>query len=383
MMLGVGSLLMLAQDIDAQVVSSNFTEELKIEFISNLPLVDVEIEGKKYRFLFDTGAFSVIPRSLAKELKLEIQDEIDIVDAAGREDKLKVYTLPHLKMGGVEFENFSVVADDFAKEFPVSCIGFDGIVGYNFLKDLSIKLDYTKKILTLSDKKINHSAYKTIAIQFDEKHAPLIPFAFEFGDLFVGIDTGKNDGILLGDTRVAAILKEYGYGSRKMLGTYSSSFSGLDTQRDLESFLVKDFSLDRSIQVDSFPVSVDESGQFLVGNSFLKHFDMIIDFKHKRAYFKALEAKIDEGFENSFGFSLFWDEAQKLYVSAIEENSIAAQNGLSIGDKILSLNDEDTLSFSAEEYCKLTTSDFFQKEHKLEITLQRDGSKILRKSLLK
>ncbi len=173
MMLGVGSLLMLAQDIDAQVVSSNFTQELKIEFISNLPLIDVEIEGKKYRFLFDTGAFSVIPRSLAKELSLEIQDEIDIVDAAGREDKLKVYTLPHLKMGGVKFENFSVVADDFAKEFPVSCIGFDGIIGYNFLKDLSIKLDYAKKILTLSDKKINHSAYKTIAIQFDEKHAPV------------------------------------------------------------------------------------------------------------------------------------------------------------------------------------------------------------------
>ena len=383
MMFGVGSMLLVTQNIDAQVKTKNFEAVFEMEYVSKLPLVDVEIKGKKYKFLFDTGAMSVIPRSLAKELALEIQDEIDIVDASGKEDKLKVYKLPSLKMAGVEFSDFNVVADDFAKEFPVSCIGFDGILGYNFLKDLSVKLDYKNKKLTLSDKTISHLGYKTIAIQFDEKHAPLIPFAFAFGDVFVGIDTGKNDGILLGDIQIAKLFHKYNYTSRKMLGTSSSSFNGVDTQRVLESFVVKDFSLDREIAIASCSVDVDTSGQFLVGNAFLENFDLIIDFKHKRAYMKPLFKEMNEEFENSFGFSLFWDEIQKLYISALEENSQAAINGLKIGDKVLSINDTDTLNFSAQEYCKMTSEDFFQTQNKLELIVQRDGSKILRKILSK
>jgi predicted aspartyl protease len=367
------------------VQNKNFISTIPIEFRAGIPIVDVEINKKKYKFMFDTGAFSIIPKQLVKELNLQaLTKHIDIIDAAGKKDVLQLYTLPSLYMGGVEFVNFTVAAENFKEKFPMSCLGFDGIVGYSFLKDLVLKLDYKEAKISLSDKPMPHRGYNATQMIFETRYAPTVAFDFGFGKTWIGLDTGKNDGILLGDTQLNEYFTKEGLQSRKTVGIFSSTFSGIGENRQRESYVVKNFRVAKKIKIKSFVIDTDDSGQFLAGNDFLKHFNIIIDFKRKKAYFQALEeSPIEEGFEDDFGFSFFFDEEKSLFISALEENSPAQKAGLQLDDKVLELDGVDTLNFTSNDFCRLILKKRHLKKQRLEMVIHRDHSKILKKVLVK
>jgi hypothetical protein len=356
-----------------------------MELVSGIPLVDVVIGEKTYKFMFDTGAFSIIPKSIMERLSLEpLKEDIKIVDASGVGDTLKLYTLPLLEIGGMQFCDFRVGVADFAQQFPVSCLGFDGIFGYNFLENLVVKLEYDKRKITLSDKKLQHKDYQTLTMKHIPYYPPMIHFDFGFTDLWIGIDTGKNDGILIGDTQIQKRFKEHGLLSKKTFGFFSSSFSGINHHRQRESFLAKDFSLDKKIEIQQYPIDFDDSAQYLIGNQFLKNFNVVIDFKRSKVHLKKLfNGVLCQGFEDDFGFSFFYNESQALFISAIEENSPAAKVGLKLDDKVLEINGVDTLHFSAEDFCKLIVEKQYKNVSSLELVLHRDHHKILKKTVVR
>ena len=397
LILGMSSMILVSQGLQGasnedinlltrgSIKNKNFMATIPIEFRAGIPIVDVFIDGKNYKFMFDTGAFTIIPKKLKNKLNLQaLNTKIDIVDAAGEKDKLKLYTLPHLNMGGIDFYDFTVAVEDFSDKFPSSCLGFDGIIGYSFLRNLVLKLDYEHKKLYLSDRPMQHTGYNATKIKFETRYAPLVKFDFGFGDVMMGIDTGKNDGILIGDSTVSKKFLEKDYPSRKTVGIFSSTFSGVGENRLRETFVVKEFYFAKKIKVDSFAVDIDNSGQFLVGNEFLKNFSIIIDFKRKKAYFKELKSKhLVQGFEDDFGFSFFYNEEQSLFISALEENSPAQKAGLKLGDKVLELDGIDTLNFDANDFCRLILKKRYKEKQSLELVIHRDHSKILKKVLTK
>ena len=397
LLFGVSSLILVSQGLSAaseedinlltlgSIKNKNFISTIPIEFRAGIPIVDVKINGTQYKFMFDTGAFTIIPKHLIKELNLKaLNKKIDIVDAAGEKDILKLYTLPSLNMGGIEFNNFSVAAEDFSDKFPTSCLGFDGIIGYSFLKDLVLKLDYEEEKIYLSDRPLPHSGYNATKIQFETRYAPMVAFNFGFGDVWIGLDTGKNDGILIGNAKAAKIFSQNKYKARKTVGIFSSTFTGVGENRLRETFVVKDFRVGKKIKVASFPIDTDDSGQLLVGNDFMKHFSIIIDFKRKKAYFKALsKTLLSQEFPNDYGFSFFYDEEESLFISAIEENSPADRSGLKLGDKVLELDGIDTLNFRPNDFCRLILKKRYEKQDDLELVVYRDHSKILKKILHK
>ncbi len=139
------------------VEDKNFTAEHNITWSGGLPLIEVVIDSKKYKFLFDTGAPTIIPKHLVEKLNLKsIEQNVIMHDAAGGESQKNIYTLPSMHIGDVEFVNFTVMTDDFSKIFPISCLGFDGIIGYNLLQNLYVKIDFHNSKIIFSDKSIKH-----------------------------------------------------------------------------------------------------------------------------------------------------------------------------------------------------------------------------------
>jgi len=358
------------------VVNKNFTKTFPFEWSGGLPIVKVHINGKEYRFLFDTDAPTTIPEHLVEAMQLKEVSKIKLHDSGGRQLDRSLYQLPLLTVDGVKFQDFVVSTANFKDIFPISCLGFDGILGYNFIRDLKVKTDYDKQEITFSDMSIPHDGYTPLNIHFEPKQGPLVELNFPFGSGYFIFDTGKNTDIQLGNPAVIPDFDNQGYEFRETFGTFSASIANNNTDRLKRTYLVKDFSLDSVLHIKSFPVSIDNSNAYLIGNGFLKHFTVIFDLPGQKAFFQKIKKdELNEGFEDTFGFTPFWNETDGLFISAITDKTPAAEAELKVGDKILSLNGKDVSKMEKEDFCVLlqqaSTEESMDKQKELKITIRR------------
>lgn len=370
------------------IKAKDFIASIQMNFSCGVPLIKVLINHQEYNFLLDTGSFSIIPSWLIDELSLEKnQESIFSVDSSGKETSCDLYSLPQITLGDIEFYDFTVMAQDFSDSFPLSCMAFDGVLGYNIFQGLIVKLDYDNSRVSLSDKLLKHEGFLKNKMLFDGSHGPKFNIDFGFDNRWISLDSGKNDGILIGSKIIADELRNKGFDSKKITGVFSSNINGANKDSVKETFLVKNFKIARKISITSYPIDTNNSGELLAGNEFLKNFNIILDFKKNNIYFKQLKKeKIDQEFSKDFGFSLYWNEYEKLYISAITENSSASKSKLKINDRVLSINGKDLYNYTREDYCKLflllsSNAKTYEHEESVEIVIKRDT--LIKKLLLK
>ena len=370
-----------------EIKEKNFKYTLPFELVAGLPIIEVEIAQQKYKFLFDTAALSVVPDTLIATPILKHLEKIHINDSQDRLSDETLYTLSSLKIETLEFFDFAVITQDFTQETPLSCLGFDGILGYNFLRNLIVHIDYEDRKITLYDKMPSLSGYTKTALFFDGLSGPKFEINFAFRNVLVTLDTGKNDGISLSVNDEFGSFSEYAYKMRETSGLFMSSFNGLKEYSEEKNYLVKDFKIADKIAIKSYPVSLNATSLSLVGNSFLENFALVLDFKKKQLYLRQYSDKnIEKSFSSSFGFFVHWNETQKLYISAITRDSVASKAGLEIGNRILALGEMDTYEFSKEDYCELFLAlnsgmKTYESQDKVEITVKND--KTIKRVLLK
>lgn len=326
--------------------AKNFILNIDMQYSAGIPIIDIFINSQRYKFMFDTGAFSMVSSKIIKELNLEaLDEELHTIDSFGEKSVLKIYSLSSLKIKEIEFKYLHVASSDFFQQFPISCMNIDGIIGYNFLQNLIVKMDYKNSKLVISDNLKKDKTYQRVKIQFDGDYGPRFKIDFGFIDAWVGIDTGKNDGILIGDSKIISEFKKHKFESKKGKGIFSSALSGVNKSMNKETFIVK-------------------------------YFDIIIDFKSKYMYLKKNHnTKVDEKFANTFGFSLYWNEDEKIFISAITEKTPASSSKLQIGDRVLSLDEEDVFEYKKEDYCKYFLSNIlsYELKDKIEMVIKRDN----------
>jgi predicted aspartyl protease len=116
-----------------------------------LILVDVRANGRgPWQFAIDTGtSTTAINRQLAKELDLATKP-IGPVTTGGAPIALDAGTLDSFMAGGVKVDKMAVVVADFFATLS-SAVGakLDGIIGYNFLRNYTVMIDYPNEILRL------------------------------------------------------------------------------------------------------------------------------------------------------------------------------------------------------------------------------------------
>jgi predicted aspartyl protease len=116
-----------------------------------LILVDVHANGcGPFQFAIDTGtSTSSITPQLAKELSLTTS-EIPPITGGGGQIVASTAKLQSFQLGGAKIENMAVVVADFFTMLNAA-IGakLDGIVGYNFLRNYKVVIDYPGETLAL------------------------------------------------------------------------------------------------------------------------------------------------------------------------------------------------------------------------------------------
>ncbi len=116
-----------------------------------LILVDVHANGRgPFQFAIDTGtSTTAITPELAKELGVE-SSPIGPVTSGGAHVGVTAGKMQSFQIGGAKIDNMAVVvADFFAMLSDAIGAKLDGIVGYNFLRNYKVVIDYPGETFSL------------------------------------------------------------------------------------------------------------------------------------------------------------------------------------------------------------------------------------------
>lgn len=356
----------------------NYFAVIPYQEVRSLPIVMIEMEGKEYRFLFDTGAGTSIRSDLAEEFQLEVVSKIPVKDAEGRADSLFVHKMPDISLGGIVFSDIPAYALKPDVEF-VKCFGLDGIIGSNLLRESIVKFSSKDSTITITDMYQrfdlqSKSEYATELFLEPFQSSPYVWTVIDDNDTAgtqVMFDTGMSGTFDIA-IRHLQMFSEHNIFSDSIHvaeGSQSHGFYGkaqdtVQCRLRIPRFWVNKASF-KNVALNS---TVNDNSR--IGVRFLEYGDVTIDYKHK-AFFYEPYSQEEVDLDDKFSPVSLNMENGKLIIGVIWDKKLT--NEISVGDHVLSINGLDVGNM---ERCELFLYDLesVSKESNIFKIKDKDGN---------
>lgn len=336
--------------------SSGYHIILPCEY-KNLPVVEVKIAGRNYRFLFDTGAITSIGEKIANELKLEPVGRMNIFDAEGKPDSLYVYSLPEIFLGQVAFNDIPTL--QMKEGILNQCLAYDGIIGSNLLRNSVVRFSYADGTIEITDnpKSLNlNKRYAQKMMVHPTQSSPFIKTVFKdrrkanvdllFDSGMSGLyDLSLRHFHLLCDNKVFSDSIQEGRGRQ----TYTVYGMAPDTV--LYRLRIPQLEIGKS-KYENVQINTTVHDNSRIGIEWLKYGVATLDYKNNKFYFEPYVESTTNLFRKKFPISPI-PQGNKLIVGAIWNESLIDK--ISVGDQVLSIDDTN---FENMDECELFVSEF-------------------------
>lgn len=213
------------------------SEPIPFSLKRGIPEIEVIINDTvKASFVIDTGADHVyIDKTFAEKHGLLSGNTQPMRPTRGSlgVSEAKLLKVESLRIGDESFSDFSMVAIDLVSQIKDTSLGYpDGVLGYSFLKDYKIFLNYPESTLAFQDPD-----------SIDTKEKLVLRFPFTLVRHLIAIDVKFNNGI-----------------KTKMIWDTGSSYSILSTE------LAEKMRVSDSISIEwvMFGSGVRSNPQFLI-----------------------------------------------------------------------------------------------------------------------
>ena len=275
----------------ARFTSGNSALKIPLEIDNNLLLLRVSVNGSKpLRFIFDTGAsHSGIDTKRATELGLKTEGQVDGTATGGRFEGTLIRGVS-FKVPGAEVSNQLIVSMPFP---TVPGFEFDGIIGYDFIKQFVIEIDYLNKFMNLYNPRtyVYKGKEKPIPLVFDGARVPFVLTKLVLEgrgpiDAMLEVDTGADGTFVISGpfvdkqqllSAIPNAVKDRGRGmggeEKRVLGQVKAAHIG--------RFVMKDPPLALSLHTDGSD-GKDKDG--VVGGEIFRRFKLILDYRHQRMF---------------------------------------------------------------------------------------------------
>jgi hypothetical protein len=329
---------------DFRFADGNCSENVPFEYIWEHILLPVNIGGKERLWLLDTGAgISVIDSGFAADLGLKEFGDVKS-KGAGSSASVSFVQLPPFSVKGLQFDA-QVAATLDLKNVILKKKGMDavvGILGYDFISRLVVKVDYAKALISFYD-----------------------PQSFEYHGTGTILEAPLKRNIL---TVLATVDGKYTGRWELDLGADACDFhypfareNGLLERKGIEHAYLGagGLSFNRMIQFDSFElagykvenpivgVTPEElPGSFghaetagNLGNDVLRHFVLYIDYNRQQVIIEPGD-DYDRVFPVSrFPLQVMYNDKRQMEVIFVPDNSPISEAGFMAGDIVVAIND--------------------------------------------
>lgn len=312
----------------AKLKNATSSQVIPYKNVFGLCVIPVQIEGKTYHFVVDSGAqTTLVTQEIANQLQLKDKGSISVRDSQNNSQKLQASRLDKITIGENEFTKVGTVVVDIKDDNVLSCLNIDGIIGMNVMRLNNWLFDYEKEKISNFELKKEFSIEGYASLPFKDRGTPKVELYVNGIKEQFTLDTGKKGKIINVSNKASLqnpVHQSIGYTSFGLHNNtaYDTSSYFLANITDSSSFIMNDVLVEQ----------IDKGA--LIGNGFFSsHYHTIyFDFDKNVLYFNKRE-KVDNTVRE-YPFSLI-TSSDGLVVS-----SIAIDNKtLTVGDTIFSLND--------------------------------------------
>jgi len=351
-----------------EVAQKNFKETVSFESRAGLVIVKVNIQGKDYQFIYDSGATNAVTKELAETLGLKPVLDQTAEDSEGKKGGIKFAMIDDLKLGKVSFLNTAAAIIDLNAITELACLEVDGLIGGNLMRKACWQIDYEKKLLTFASS-IDSLSIASNAFSFPFSPlisgTPVVDVELEGvkskGNIF---DTGSSGEITLSASTFKKVLKQNP--TFKYVRGIGSSSAGLYGKGYDTSYVGKTNALKMGSLVLTDCVVDFKRAEGNLGSGFFKDYIVTLDWKQNKIWF-APQPKEKQAWE-TFGFSTIKNDT-RLFVSYLVENSPAAMAGVTVGDQVVSVNGKYYDIVTNEEYCEMIVKQVPWKKEKTMVLI--------------
>ncbi|RZM77968.1 retroviral-like aspartic protease family protein [Leptolyngbya iicbica] len=337
-------------------------------------LIAVRLQSKQqpFPFIFDTGMkTSLIDRHLAEQTPFLVSFRINPQTLYG--------VVEHVQIADATFHQVGTFAVPFSTPGqPLFCLSDSGALGGSLMHHGIWQINYQNHTLTVSDdiSSLDH-IQGAITLPFELVDLrPIVRLTANHNvEIPAMIDTGWNGSIHLADM------------SAKQLGTQhlqpiDISEGLVETLGGWKKVRQKTVELSHlsigSLSLNNFPVSVDVDqplySDTLIGNDFLEHFILTLDYTQRQLYLFPTDF-FDELYPSHplYGFQSMM-QGNKLIITGLRRPSAAVQAGLQIGDQIISVNQDRYDRLTSQQVCNFIQQPMLSRYTGLiKVQVNRDG----------
>lgn len=318
--------------------TTHFADTIPVDFDNGLLLVPVEIEGRTYRYILDTGAAQGMLNVPSPIPQKSCLGNVITRDANDNADTLKAIVMPPMKLG-------KITIDGYVALMGKKIIGkgnCDGILGFDLINQgISMKIDVRRRQLILTDRSDFFEGEKGERLKYHLKwfvpHVYVSPFKRHVDE--VCFDTGCQQ---LYEMNVDAF-RVHAYRSRQVNAQVEGRATGYFSPADNSRQTAEVFFLHLNrLKWNDFALTdvhcTTTQGSSRVGAQLLKYGSVIFNQRQKTVTFQPYDGQDSVNVGNRQLGVAFIPRDGRPEIGIIWHKSEAFRNGMRQGDTVLSIN---------------------------------------------
>jgi hypothetical protein len=363
-----------------EILESNYKVVFPFEMRLGVIVVKVTIQQEEYDFLFDTGAPNVVSFELGEKLKLKPVGKTQTKGSQGERHKIDYTNIDTLQLGGLNYLNTTAAIMDLKKAVSIECMGIDGILGANVMRNSVWQIDYQKQTITITNTTDSLTFSNNLdTIPFTTQHTGTPKIKVQIGNIIqsgVTLDSGSGGHIDLNyNTYKLAKKRNPDMHTASGFGNSTTGIYGMGKPDTLIYFKPDSISIGTiKLENQICYASVGKTSSTL-GTRFLENYIITLDWDRNQMVLDSVEAYHNSELKN-FGYKTVFSD-NKLKIGFLFNNSETGSNTLQLNDDILRIDTIDFTQISKSDYCKLILDTTKNKLNLQSITVSRDSNNII------
>ncbi len=319
-------------------VDPNYFIELPFQKINNKIIVDIEVGGKKRKFILDTGAPMVISEELFNELNYTILSKQSVSDISQNKDSLLFVKIDSLKIGNNFITEISAIV--LTNNLIMDCLKVDGFIGSNVLRNSVIQFDTKNQIIIITNNisKLKLDLLRGNDIMLDQQSSPYLKFNIgEKISEFALFDSGSDEFYSMANEKIEKFRKAKDFKIiYKSSGSNTLGMTGFADSKESSLMFIPFIKLN-GVKIDNVISESNNDINSRIGVKILDYGRLTLDYKNKKCFFEPYST--NQEFEsNQLQISLNFIN-NHLCIGKIWTRKLSQQ--VEIGEKIVSINNRN------------------------------------------
>ncbi len=343
--------------------------------------IDASVNGVERQFIFDTGSPTIISRSFADELDLEVVGSNVGADANGTPVRMEIAIVSRLTIGDSTFFDVPVMIHDFDALDLGPCFFDGGLIGSEIFPGQAWRVDLQAQTLEIASDSASFArgdgvkdAIEASLHDYGYPHAPIVDYAVGKMQDKALVDTGNSEALSLyaealrsADVRDAIVAGT----QHKGRGSHGTSSGGHGEVGDLARMTLDGVRLGED-PVGTIEALIRPVPPSLFGLGLMKNHRVTLDYPNGVARFERTAG--DDPTSDRAGFAVA-SRGENFEVVQLYAGSRADTSGLRLGDHVLAIDEHALDASDRQARCEttrwLTGGDHVDNAH--TVTVARDG----------